>query len=162
MIYKFLKYYFFSFGKLMKFKNNSKNYLSNLYQISFKDTIYSNLEFKSMEHYFYSMKYFIPKSNNFHMHVKNIRKIKDSNDVTTYSKAYPYMCSNFCNIKDKVMKDGLILKFYQNPELRKKLVNTKGSILVEMEDSYWGIGKDKNGQNKLGLLLEQVRDELKF
>ena len=119
-----------------------RKYISQDSQISFKDTIYSNLEFKSMEHYFHSMKYFIPKSNNFHTHVENIRKIKDSNDVTTYTKAYPYMCSNFCNIKDKVMKDGLILKFYQNPELRKKLVNTTAKVLFENkiknENKYFG------------------------
>jgi len=146
----------------MRFKNSNKNYLSNLYHVKFKDTIYSNLEFNSMEHYFNSMKYFIPKSNNYYTHVKNIREIKKSSDIDTYSKAYPYMCSNFCSIKDTVMKNGLILKFNQNPKLRNKLINTKGKIEVEMNNPYWGIGKNKNGKNKLGLLLEQVREELKF
>ena len=146
----------------MKFKNNNKNFLSNLYHVKFKDNIYSNLEFNSIEHYFNSMKYFIPKSNNYYTHVENIRKIKKSIDIETYTKAYPYMCSNFCNLKDKVMKNGLTLKFYQNPELRKKLINTKGKIEAEIDDPYWGIGKNKLGKNKLGLLLEQVREELKF
>ena len=146
----------------MKFKDSNKNFLSNLYHVTFKDTIYSNLEFPSMEHYFHSMKYFIPKSNNYHTHVSNILKIKKSTDVITYTKAYPYMCSNFCNLKDKVMKNGLTLKFYQNPHLRKKLINTSGPIIVDIDDSYWGIGKNKKGENKLGLLLQEVREELKF
>lgn len=146
----------------MKFKNSNKHFLSNLYESKFKDTIYSNLEFNSMEHYYNSMKYFIPKSNNYHTHVENIRNIKKSDDVETYTKAYPYMCSNFCSLKDKVMKNGLTLKFYQNIDLRKKLLNTKGKIEVDMNDSYWGIGKDKKGENKLGRLLEEVREELKF
>jgi ribA/ribD-fused uncharacterized protein len=146
----------------MKFKKNKKNYLSNLYHSKFKDTIYSNLEFKSIEHYFNSMKYFIPKSNNYHTHVENIRNIKNSEDIETYSKAYPYMCSNFCNLKDEVMKNGLKQKFNQNQKLKDKLINLKGNIEFDSEDSYWGIGKDKKGNNKLGLILEEVREELKF
>lgn len=144
----------------MKFKNDKNNFLSNLYHSKFKDTIYSNLEFKSMEHYFNSMKYFIPKSNNYYTHVENIRKIKSSEDIQTYSKAYPYMCSNFCSLKDQVMKNGLILKFYQNPKLKKKLLNIKGEIVADLDDPYWGIGKDKKGNNKLGKILQEVRGEL--
>lgn len=146
----------------MKFKNNKKNFLSNLYQSKFKDTIYSNFEFNSVEHYFNSMKYFIPKSNNYYTHVSNIMKIKNTEDIETYTKAYPYMCSNFCNIKDKVMKNGILLKFYQNPILKNKLINIKGNIEADIDDPYWGIGKDKKGKNKLGLILQEVRDELKF
>ncbi len=146
----------------MKFKNDKNIFLSNLYHSKFKDTIYSNLEFKSMEHYFNSMKYFIPKSNNYYTHVENIRKIKSSEDIQTYSKAYPYMCSIFCSLKDQVMKNGLILKFYQNPKLKKKLLNTKGEIVADLDDNYWGIGKDKKGKNKLGKILQEVRNELDF
>ena len=146
----------------MKFENKKKIFLSNYYQSKFKDTVYSNLEYNSVEHFFNSMKYFIPKSNNYDTHVNNIIKIKEPKDVGVYTKAYPYMCSNFCNLKDQVMKNGLIFKFEQNNLLKKKLINTKGNIIADIDDQYWGIGKNKNGRNKLGLLLEEVREELKF
>jgi N-glycosidase YbiA len=146
----------------MKFKNSNKNFLSNYYNSKFTDSFYSNLKYDTMEHYFSSMKYFIPKTSNYYTHVNNILNIKDPSEIEIYTKAYPYLCSNFCNIKDIVMKNGLLLKFNQNSNLKQKLLNINGKIEADIDDEYWGLGKTGKGKNKLGLLLEEVRDELKF
>lgn len=64
-------------------------------------------------------------------------------------------------IKDDVMLFYLRRKF-AIPDLRRRLLATGDAILVEGNtwgDVYWGVCKGK-GQNKLGLLLMQVRQEI--
>jgi predicted NAD-dependent protein-ADP-ribosyltransferase YbiA (DUF1768 family) len=47
--------------------------------------------------------------------------------------------------------------------LTEEILNTSDHVLVEhtANDSYWADGPDGNGQNMLGQLLMQVRDELR-
>ena len=61
------------------------------------------------------------------------------------------------------MYEGLVLKYTQNKELKKKLLDTKDSKLVEhtKKDKYWADGGNGTGQNKLGILLMRVREEIK-
>ena len=76
-------------------------------------------------------------------------------------------------VRDRHMKTGLKAKFEQNISLRESLKATNDSVLVEANpaDTYWGAGlslTDRNiwdntkwkGQNKLGKLLTEVRDEI--
>lgn len=67
-------------------------------------------------------------------------------------------------VKDNIMKDIIIFKFKQNPELAKKLIGTGDSVLVEANnwgDAYWGYDEVNNcGQNRLGYILMEVRDLL--
>ena len=60
------------------------------------------------------------------------------------------------------MEEIVAAKFSQNPEIRDVLLSTAGKRLVEHteRDSYWGDGYDGSGLNKLGLILERVRDSL--
>ena len=66
-------------------------------------------------------------------------------------------------IKDEVMLQVLRMKFSQNPEIAKELLATGDAILIKhtRNDDYWTDGGDGSGKNKLGLLLMQVREELK-
>ena len=62
-------------------------------------------------------------------------------------------------MKDYVMFHCVSQKFFQNPELAKKLVETGDSHLVEGNtwgDRYWGVCNGI-GNNKLGLILMTVR-----
>jgi ribA/ribD-fused uncharacterized protein len=70
--------------------------------------------------------------------------------------------SDWENVKEAVMKRALRLKF-QNPRLRSLLLSTKNRILIEDSpyDRYWGCGKDRNGKNRLGVLLMEIRDEIR-
>jgi N-glycosidase YbiA len=67
------------------------------------------------------------------------------------------------SVKDRVMLDALRAKFGQHEGLRKLLLATGEATLVEhtTNDSYWGDGGDGSGLNKLGLLLMNVREELR-
>lgn len=61
------------------------------------------------------------------------------------------------------MKDGLRLKFSQNPHLLEKLMSTGDRVIVEhtVNNSYWGDGGDGSGKNRLGILLMEVREEFR-
>ena len=74
-------------------------------------------------------------------------------------------------IRQIVVYEGLLAKFSQNEELKRKLKATENAVLAEcaVKDRIWGIGlsmkdpdrlnKDKwNGQNLLGYTLMMVRE----
>ena len=65
-------------------------------------------------------------------------------------------------VKDAVMLDAVRAKFEQHEDIKAVLVGTGSETLIEAarNDSYWGYGPDGKGQNKLGLTLMAVRDEL--
>jgi len=93
-------------------------------------------------------------------------------------KAAGGLVKNFDRLKwqkerDSLMKDIVLTKFTQCAELRTLLQNTGSKQLVEASsrDDHFGIGQGLNsrnlfnkstwGENKLGLILESVRDSLK-
>ena len=61
------------------------------------------------------------------------------------------------------MKKALLLKFKQNRGLGQKLISTGTQYIVHnnAKDKFWGIGGDGTGLNKLGLMLMEVREELR-
>lgn len=65
--------------------------------------------------------------------------------------------------RDEVMLLAVRRKFQTHAPLRELLLSTGDEPLVENApgDYYWGCGKDGSGANKLGRLLEQVREELR-
>lgn len=77
--------------------------------------------------------------------------------------------SDWAEIRYGVMKQAVLLKFTQHPDLKKKLIDTGDNELVEgnsWHDNIWGeCYCDKcNGieaENLLGKILMQVREEIK-
>ena len=67
------------------------------------------------------------------------------------------------SVKDQVMREVVLAKFTQHPELRELLLSTGEATLVEHteNDSYWGDGGDGSGRNMLGRILMSVREELR-
>lgn len=65
-------------------------------------------------------------------------------------------------IKEDIMYEGLKAKFTQRKDLGQLLKSTKEKQLVEASpyDSYWGIGRNKRGRNRLGCLLMKLRKDL--
>ena len=66
-------------------------------------------------------------------------------------------------IKDDIMKKAVLKKFQTHGKLKELLLSTGNEQLVESApgDYYWGCGSDGTGKNKLGLILEEVRDQLR-
>ncbi len=65
--------------------------------------------------------------------------------------------------KLEVMRELIRLKIEQHPDVRKKLLESGDLLIVEDSptDSYWGRGEDWNGQNNLGKLWMEKREELR-
>jgi ribA/ribD-fused uncharacterized protein len=66
-------------------------------------------------------------------------------------------------VKDDIMREALRAKFTQHPALRSLLLETGNAELVEhtRNDAYWGNGGDGSGQNRLGQLLMELRENLR-
>lgn len=66
-------------------------------------------------------------------------------------------------VKIGVMRQAVTAKFTQHEELRALLLSTGDAQVVEHteNDDYWGDGGDGSGQNMLGRILMQVREELR-
>ncbi len=65
--------------------------------------------------------------------------------------------------KDNIMREAVRAKFTQHEDIRAVLLGTGDELLIEAarNDSYWGYGPDGKGQNKLGQVLMEIRDELR-
>lgn len=67
------------------------------------------------------------------------------------------------DVRVGIMKDILRAKVAQHEYVHRKLLNTGNRELVEnsWRDSFWGWGPHKDGQNMLGKLWMEVREEIR-
>jgi N-glycosidase YbiA len=117
-------------------------------------------EWPSVEHYFQGQKFQgTPKEE----------KIRTCGSPSTAKKLggkrdpkYPFNAEEWDYVREKVMLEGLWAKFTQNETLKKKLLSTRNSQLIEtsLSDHYWGnaIKNGKEGMNRLGNLLMLIRE----
>lgn len=66
-------------------------------------------------------------------------------------------------VKDGVMRRAVRAKFEQHEEIRQILLDTGDAEIIENApgDYYWGIGTRGDGKNMLGIILMEVREELR-
>lgn len=111
--------------------------------------------FPTMEHYFQANK---ADNQNDYLHIAHALAPGEAKRLGRKIQLRP----DWEKIKDNVMLTGLRKKF-ADPELRSLLLATGDEELVEGNywgDTYWGVCNGV-GQNKLGKLLMQVREEIK-
>jgi ribA/ribD-fused uncharacterized protein len=67
------------------------------------------------------------------------------------------------SVREEVMSKALKAKFTQHADLQAKLLATGTRPLIEANptDAYWGYGRTKKGKNRLGVLLQQLREQLR-
>ncbi|CAF0956666.1 unnamed protein product [Brachionus calyciflorus] len=67
------------------------------------------------------------------------------------------------SVKEQIMHQALEAKFTQNQDLKQILLSTGDQELIENSptDYYWGCGADGSGKNRLGVILMQLREQLK-
>jgi ribA/ribD-fused uncharacterized protein len=150
--------------------NDEFGYMSNFYKTTFKDE--NEIQFNCSEQYFMYHKCMTFEPLN----EKLLNEILNETSATKIKK-YGRMIKNFDeNVwnekKYHIMVDALRLKFDQNENIKKKLLETNYKILYEASatDKIWGIGfscenainenKIKFGQNLLGKALMQIRYEI--
>ena len=130
-------------------------FMSNFAPYPFSD---GNKIWPTSEHYFQAQKFLIPEIQ------EKIRQIASPMDAALEGRNRQNpLRPDWEEIKDKVMLQALRMKFSQHPEIAKELLATGDAIIIEhtRNDAYWADWGDGSGKNKLGLLLMQVREELK-
>ena len=113
----------------------------------------------TIEHYFQAQKFIGTP------HLDMIPTLSSAREAFEYSRK-PTV-SRWCrkdweHVKIKVMLKALLAKFTQHGDLRHLLLRTGNRKLIEhsQHDSFWGDGGDGKGENHLGKLLMDIRDEL--
>ena len=155
---------------IIGFHNPDEEYgfLSNWYLSNFSVL---GVEYSSMEQYMMHQKAIC-----FHDDViaAEILKINDVSQIKQLGRLVSGYNDNVWNgVRQIVVYEGLIAKFSQNDELRKRLIDTGDSTLAEcaVKDKIWGIGLSMTdpdrmdiakwrGQNLLGYALMMVRSRL--
>ncbi|HEY1051668.1 MAG TPA: NADAR family protein [Prosthecobacter sp.] len=110
------------------------------------------------EHYFQAQK-FSDKG-----HVEKIRKTASPTAAARMGRDRKVpLRKDWEAVKNGVMRQALLAKFTQHPELRELLLSTgeRGLIESTASDAYWGDGGDGRGKNMLGRLLTEVRRDLR-
>ena len=144
-------------------------YLSNWYLSDFN---INGIKYSSMEQYMMHQKALVFQDKEIAQKIletSNVGKIKK---LGREVKRYDDIVWN--GMRQVIVYQGLLEKFRQNEELKKKLLATEQNILAEcaVQDKIWGIGlsmKDEKrfymekwqGQNLLGFSLMCVREMLK-
>lgn len=151
--------------------NDRFGFMSNFYPCKFLDA--NKIKYYNSEQYFMYQKCLTFDPNNQEL-INKILKTKSATQVKKYGRSIKNYDNNIWkNKRYQAMTDGLTLKFQQNEELRKKLLDTGDKILYEASkyDKIWGIGfyakdaikqdKIKFGENLLGKCLMDVRNKMK-
>lgn len=66
-------------------------------------------------------------------------------------------------VKETIMKEALLAKIAQYPQIKDLLLSTGDDEIVEhtVNDRYWADGGDGSGKNRLGVLWMEIRTELR-
>lgn len=113
--------------------------------------------YKTSEHYFQAKKFVGTDAEQEVINAKSPMKAaiigRDRNNP---------LRSDWEEVKDEVMRQAILLKFTQNEDIKKVLLDTGNEELVEKttDDYYWGCGSDGSGKNMLGKILVEVREIL--
>jgi len=114
----------------------------------------------TVEHWFQAQK-FLPTDPDWSEHIRTAPSAGKA-ALWGRSRAHP-LRNDWEEVKDEIMYQGQIAKYSQHENLWVLLHSTGNKKLVEKttKDKYWGCGTDGKGLNKLGVILMQVRGELK-
>lgn len=95
---------------------------------------------------------------------EEIRRTRSAHEAFTYAQKNKHLSrKEWDDVKLAVMKSILLAKVEQHPYVKKKLLESVERALVEdsWRDDFWGWGPNKDGQNHLGKLWMEVRNEVK-
>jgi hypothetical protein len=128
-------------------------FLDNFYRAPF---YYEGKEYATVEHFFQAFKAIDEDEH------EKIRTVPNPGSAKKFGRTTK-LRPEWEEIKNEIMFLGLILKFTQNHHLRKMLIGTEDALLEEGNnhgDQVWGTVKGI-GENRLGLLLMEVRKNIK-
>lgn len=110
---------------------------------------------KTSEHYFQAMKFVGSPSD-----VEDVRRASSPKLAASVGRDRKRpLRKNWEQIKDDVMRRGVLAKFEAHPDIAAVLLDTGDRHIVENapRDYYWGCGSSGTGLNKLGQILVETR-----
>lgn len=115
-------------------------------------------KFMTLEHAYHFAK-FEPQSHAAN-EILNAKSPWESKQLA--SKYKSEMVDNWHDVKVEVMEELFRHKVQQNKDVKEILLKTGDRKIYENSpvDSFWGVGKDGNGENIMGKIQMKVRDEL--
>ena len=116
------------------------------------------LWYPTIEHYFQAQKFHDQD------HSEKIRNARTPNEARTLGRSRKIpIRGDWEEVKDGLMYEACLKKFRTHKNLRELLLSTGDEELIENApmDYYWGCGRTGTGQNKLGKILERVRDQIR-
>ncbi len=95
---------------------------------------------------------------------ERIRTAASAHDALQIAREWrEYQRPDWDEVKVGIMRRILRQKVLQHPYVHRKLMETGDRVLVEdsWRDDFWGWGPNRDGQNVLGKLWMEVRDEFR-
>lgn len=135
-------------------RKQSHFFLSNFYKAPFD---LDGKRWFTTEHYYQAMKSTDEKTQ------ERIRMLATPKMAALEGRSIPDFRSDWEEVKEDIMRKAIYAKFTQNDDIRMSLLMTKDAHLFEDSpyDSYWGVGSDGSGLNRLGILLMELRNKLR-
>jgi ribA/ribD-fused uncharacterized protein len=116
---------------------------------------------QTVEHYFQAMKF--PTNAAYQERIFHAPTPERARTMGRDRAQSAYLRKDWEQIKERVLKNALVAKFRQNPRVLALLQSTGKRPLIEASptDTYWGAGASGKGENRMGKVLEEVRELLK-
>jgi ribA/ribD-fused uncharacterized protein len=137
-------------------KNPETSWLSNLSTAGF---VLRGLKWPSVEHFYQAMKYAGDPGlvERIRRADTPLRAMKAGRDRSLVVRA------DWEQVKVDLMREALLAKFGQNRKLATRLLDTDPEELIHESsgDGFWGRDRSGLGDNRLGVLLMEVRKAVK-
>ena len=115
--------------------------------------------FPTVEHYYQAMKFYASDER-----FNTVINLKTPDEARLITKTPEYKInrrSDFDEHKFAIMESGMRVKVTQNPEAAKMLIATGNAVLLKSCEVCYKCGFGTgSGQNRLGKILMQIREEL--
>lgn len=134
-------------------KNPTTAWLSNLSPHGF---VVERVKWPSVEHFYQAQKYAGDTSL-----VEKIRKAESPLKAMKAGQDRSLVvCADWETRKSEVMREALAAKFGQNRRLKQMLLATGDTELIHESgsDHFWGQNQEGIGENRLGVMLMELRD----
>ena len=118
----------------------------------------SGKTWRTVEHYFQGQKFAGTESE------REIREMKSPMVAARAGRSRKRpLRKDWESVKLDVMRRAVLAKFTQHKDLGVLLLETGDRKIIEhtANDSYWGDGGNGTGKNMLGIILMEVRDQLR-
>jgi ribA/ribD-fused uncharacterized protein len=140
---------YFNAGKIKEYQE-----LDNRYPAKFT---LDGVNWPSVEHYYQAMKF--PEFPELQEQIRMLPKVSEALKLGKTKDPSKPIRADWKEKREGIVRKAVFAKFEQNPALKKLLLDTypRPLIFADANDSFWGYGRTKQGQNKLGQTLMEYR-----